>query len=95
MWRRATSLLHSVLNQTARLLWLCQWPLIASRAICVTVAESISGVLLVLGWKIRATALFTEILLIILALTMTMALGAEAHELFRLFGCWRRIPLGS
>jgi uncharacterized membrane protein YphA (DoxX/SURF4 family) len=47
-------------------------------ATIVTAAETLFGLLLVLGWKTRITALLSGVLLITFALTMTMALGVKA-----------------
>jgi uncharacterized membrane protein YphA (DoxX/SURF4 family) len=51
---------------------------IPSLAFIATAAEMLLGLLLVLGWKTRITALLSGVLLIIFALTMTMALGVKA-----------------
>ena len=43
-----------------------------------TAAEGLFGLLLVVGWKTRITALLSGVLLITFALTMTAALGVKA-----------------
>ena len=43
-----------------------------------TAAETILGLLLVLGWKTRIAASLSGLLLITFALTMTLALGVKA-----------------
>ena len=48
-------------------------------------AETLLGLLLVLGWKTRIAALLSGILLITFALTMTMALGVKAPLNFSVF----------
>jgi uncharacterized membrane protein YphA (DoxX/SURF4 family) len=63
---------------TAKLNWFLPAELIPALAIISTAAEIVFGVLLVLGWKTRITALLSGVLLIIFALTMTMALGVKA-----------------
>ena len=50
-------------------------PALATHA---TVLETLCGVLLVLGWKIRLAAFLSGVLLTIFALTMTLALGVKA-----------------
>jgi uncharacterized membrane protein YphA (DoxX/SURF4 family) len=47
-------------------------------AIVATAAETLFGLLLVLGWKTRITALLSGVLLLTFALTMTIALGVKA-----------------
>jgi uncharacterized membrane protein YphA (DoxX/SURF4 family) len=54
-------------------------------AVIATIAETLFGVLLVLGWKTRETALLSGILLTAFALTMTMALGVKAPLNFSVF----------
>ena len=52
--------------------------MIPSLAIIATAAEILFGLLVVLGWKTRTTALLSRVLLTTFALTMTMALGVKA-----------------
>jgi uncharacterized membrane protein YphA (DoxX/SURF4 family) len=47
-------------------------------ALISTVAEIVFGLLLILGWKTRITALLSGVLIILFALAMTMALGVKA-----------------
>ena len=47
-------------------------------AIVATCAETLLGILLVLGWQTRRTALFSGVLLLLFAVTMTGALGIKA-----------------
>ena len=63
---------------TAKLNWFLPAAMIPALAIIATVAEIIFGLLLILGWKTRITALLSGVLLIVFALTMTMALGVKA-----------------
>jgi uncharacterized membrane protein YphA (DoxX/SURF4 family) len=65
-------------NYTAKLNWFLPAAMIPALALISTAAETIFGLLLVLGWKTRITALLSGALLIIFALTMTMALGVKA-----------------
>jgi len=51
---------------------------IPALAFIATAAETLFGLLLVLGWKTRVTALLSGVLLITFALTMTIALGVKA-----------------
>lgn len=63
---------------TAKLNWYLPAAMIPALAIVSTAAEIIFGLLLIIGWKTRITALLSGALLIIFSLTMTMALGVKA-----------------
>ena len=63
---------------TAKLNWFLPAATIPVLAIIATTAETLFGLLLVLGWKTRTTALSCGVLLTTFALTMTMALGVKA-----------------
>ena len=63
---------------TAKLNWYLPPPLIPALAMIATVAETLFGVLLILGWKTRITAILSGVLLAAFALTMTIALGVKA-----------------
>ena len=63
---------------TAKLNWFLPAAMIPALAIIATAAETVFGLLLVLGWKTRTTALLSGLLLTTFALTMTMALGVKA-----------------
>jgi uncharacterized membrane protein YphA (DoxX/SURF4 family) len=65
-------------NYTAQLNWFLPAAMIPVLATIATAAETLFGLLLVLGWKTRITALLSGVLLITFALTMTMALGVKA-----------------
>jgi uncharacterized membrane protein YphA (DoxX/SURF4 family) len=65
-------------NYTARLNWFLPAAMIPGLAIVATVAETLFGILLVLGWKTRITALLSGVLLTTFALTMMIALGMKA-----------------
>jgi uncharacterized membrane protein YphA (DoxX/SURF4 family) len=65
-------------NYTAKLNWFLPAAMIPVLAMITTAAETLLGLLLVLGWKTRTTALLSGVLLTIFALTMTMALGVQA-----------------
>jgi uncharacterized membrane protein YphA (DoxX/SURF4 family) len=65
-------------DYTARLNWFLPAAMIPALAIVATAAEILLGLLLVLGWKIRIAALLSGVLLIIFALTMTVAMGVKA-----------------
>src|SRR5215471_11597582 len=65
-------------NYTAKLNWFLPAAMIPVLATIATAAETLFGLLLVLGWKTRITALLSGVLLITFALTMTMALGVKA-----------------
>jgi uncharacterized membrane protein YphA (DoxX/SURF4 family) len=63
---------------TAKLNWFLPAAMIPTLAIIATAAETLLGLLLVFGWKTRITALLSGVLLIVFALTMTIALGVKA-----------------
>ncbi len=65
-------------DYTAKLNWFFPVSMIPALAIIATTAESLFGILLVLGWKTRITALLSGLLLAIFALAMTLALGVKA-----------------
>jgi uncharacterized membrane protein YphA (DoxX/SURF4 family) len=70
---------------TAKLDWFLPAAVIPALAFIATAAETLFGLLLVLGWKTRLTALLSGVLLIIFALTMTLALGVKAPLNFSVF----------
>jgi uncharacterized membrane protein YphA (DoxX/SURF4 family) len=65
-------------DYTAKLNWFLPAAMTPALALIATTAETLFGLLLVLGWKTRITALLSGVLLTTFALTMTMALGAQA-----------------
>lgn len=65
-------------SYTAKLNWFLPATTIPALAFVATAAETLLGLLLVLGWKTRMTALLSGVLLTIFALTMTAALGVKA-----------------
>jgi uncharacterized membrane protein YphA (DoxX/SURF4 family) len=69
----------------AKLNWFLPTAMIPVLAIVATAAETLFGILLVLGWKTRITALLSGVLLTAFALTMTMALGIKAGLDFSVF----------
>jgi len=80
---------------TAKLLWVLPPTTVPALALGARVAETLFGLLLVLGWKTRLTSLLSGVLLATFALCMTLALGVKAPQLFRLFGCGRRATPGD
>jgi uncharacterized membrane protein YphA (DoxX/SURF4 family) len=54
-------------------------------AIVATCAETLFGILLVLGWQTRTTAFLSGLLLLLFAATMTVALGIKAPLDFSVF----------
>lgn len=70
---------------TAKLNWFLPAAMIPALASVATAAETVFGLLLVLGWKTRITALLSGILLTAFALTMTLALGIKAPLNFSVF----------
>jgi uncharacterized membrane protein YphA (DoxX/SURF4 family) len=65
-------------DYAAKLNWFLPTAMIPAAAAIATAAETLFGVLLVLGWKTRITALLSGLLLAIFALTMTVALGIKS-----------------
>lgn len=72
-------------SYTAKLNWFLPAMAIPAVAIVATAAETLLGLLLVLGWKTRMTALLSGILLCIFALAMTIALGVKASLNYSVF----------
>lgn len=72
-------------SYTAKLNWFLPAMAIPAVAIVATAAETLLGLLLVLGWKTRMTALLSGILLCIFALAMTIALGVKAPLNYSVF----------
>ena len=69
----------------AKLNWFLPTAMIPALSIIVTAAETLFGLLLIVGWKTRATALLSGLLLISFAVTMTVALGVKAPLNFSVF----------
>lgn len=63
---------------TGKLNWFLPRVVIPALAIFATCAEIILGLLLLLGWGTRITALLSGTLCLLFALTMTVALGIKA-----------------
>lgn len=63
---------------TGQLNWFLPRVTIPTLAIISTCAEIAVGILLILGWQTKITALVSGILLLLFALTMTAALGIKA-----------------
>jgi uncharacterized membrane protein YphA (DoxX/SURF4 family) len=72
-------------DYTAKLNWFLPAPTIPALAMTATAAETLFGLLLILGWKTRLVALLSGALLAIFALTMTVALGVKAPLNFSVF----------
>ena len=72
-------------DYTAKLNWFLPASTIPALANSTTAAETLFGLLLVLGWKTRITALLSGILLTIFALAMTITLGVKAALDFSVF----------
>jgi uncharacterized membrane protein YphA (DoxX/SURF4 family) len=72
-------------DYTAKLNWFLPAAIIPALAAIATVAETLFGLLLLLGWKTRITSLLSGLLLISFAVTMTMALGVKAPLNFSVF----------
>jgi len=65
-------------DYTAKLNWFLPAATIPALAMTATAAETLFGLLLILGWQTRLVALLSGALLAIFALTMTVALGVKA-----------------
>lgn len=63
---------------TGQLNWFLPKATIPTLAIVATCAETVLGILLLLGWRTRMAALLSGVLLLLFALTMTVALGIKA-----------------
>lgn len=63
---------------TGQLNWFLPEATIPTIAIVATCAETVLGILLLLGWRTRMAALLSGVLLLLFALTMTAALGIKA-----------------
>jgi len=72
-------------DYTAKLNWFLSAAMTPALALIATAAETLFGLLLILGWKTRITALLSGVLLTTFALTMTMALGVKAPLNFSVF----------
>ena len=63
---------------TGKLNWFLPRAAVPTLAIVATCAETLLGILLVVGWQTRRTALLSGVLLLLFAVTMTGALGIKA-----------------
>jgi len=63
---------------TGKLNWFSPHAMIPAIAVIATCAEILLGLLLLVGWQTRITALCSGILLMIFSLSMTLALGIKA-----------------
>ena len=70
---------------TGQLNWFLPKGTITTLAIVSTCAETVFGVLLVLGWRTRTAALLSGVLLLSFAVTMAAALGIKAPLDFSVF----------
>jgi uncharacterized membrane protein YphA (DoxX/SURF4 family) len=70
---------------TGQLNWFMPEATYHTLAIAATVAETVLGLLLVLGWQTRIAALLSGAMLLVFAVTMTAALGIKAPLTFGVF----------
>ena len=70
---------------TGQLSWFLPKATILGLAVTVTCAETLVGILLVLGWQTRIAALLSGVLLLLFAIGMTGALGIKAPLDFSVF----------
>ena len=68
-----------------KLNWFLPTTVIPALSIIVTIAETLFGILLIIGFKTRLTALLSGVLLMSFGLTMTAALGVKAPLNFSVF----------
>ena len=73
------------LEYTQSLNWFVPAKLIPVLGVTATGAETLFGLLLIVGWHTRATALLTSLLLLTFATAMTLALGIKAPLNFAVF----------
>jgi quercetin dioxygenase-like cupin family protein/uncharacterized membrane protein YphA (DoxX/SURF4 family) len=73
------------LEYTQTLNWYLPAGMIPALGVIATGAESLFGVLLLLGWHTRATALLSGLLLLLFGMAMTLALGVKAPLNFAVF----------
>jgi uncharacterized membrane protein YphA (DoxX/SURF4 family) len=79
---------HHFVANVATLNWFMPAPVIPFLASVTTLAESTLGVLLLIGYKLRWTAYASAILLLLYALTMTMAYGVKAPLDYSVFAAF-------
>jgi uncharacterized membrane protein YphA (DoxX/SURF4 family) len=72
-------------DYTAKLNWFLPASIIPALANMSTAAETLLGILLVVGWRTRITARLSGVLLSIFAAAMTLALGVKAPLNFSVF----------
>ena len=72
-------------DYTGKLNWFLPHAMIPALAVIATGAEILFGLLLLLGWQTRITALCSGMLLMIFGLAMTLALGIKAPLDFSVF----------
>ena len=73
------------LQYTQSLNWFVPAKMIPVLGVIATGAETLFGLLLIVGWHTRATALLTSLLLLTFATAMTLALGIKAPLNFAVF----------
>ena len=78
---------QNFLTYTARLNPWCPGPLIPALGWITTVAETVLGFALILGFQIRLTALLSGALTLLFALAMTFTLGVHAPLIYSVFVC--------
>lgn len=75
----------SYVDYTAKLNWFSPASTIPALANLSTAAETLLGILHVVGWRTRITALLSGVLLAVFAVAMTLGLGANAPLNFSVF----------
>jgi uncharacterized membrane protein YphA (DoxX/SURF4 family) len=89
------------LEYTQTLNWFVPPRLIPVLGVIATVAETVLGILLIVGWHTRITALLSALLLLAFALSMALSLGIKAPLNYAVFtgvggalllASWNRFP---
>lgn len=73
------------LDYTQMLNWYAPAQLIPALGVIATAAETLFGLLLLVGWHTRVAAVLSALLLVTFALAMTLALGIKAPLNFAVF----------
>ncbi len=74
-------------DYTAQLLFFLPTSLVPAAAAVATGAEVVLGLWLLVNWKVHLAALFSALLLLSFALTMTVSLGIKAPLNYSVFTC--------
>lgn len=73
------------LEYTQTLNWFVPASMIPVLGVIATITETVFGVLLIVGWQTRVTALLSALLLLTFAMAMTLSLGIKAPLNYAVF----------